>query len=62
MKQIKDFENKKIKCDEMNLFCGGSECCNEVQTYDNCGDTQRTWYNEDGTTCCREKEEICCPT
>ena len=46
----------------MNLFCGGSECCDEVQTYDNCGDTQRTWYNEDGTTCCREKEEICCPT
>lgn len=62
MKRIKDFENEKIKFNEMNAFTGGSECCEEVQTFDGCGDTKRTFYNEDGTVCCKEKEEVCCPT
>ena len=45
MKRITDFENKKIKCDEINLFCIGFECYDKVQTYNNYVDTKKLRYS-----------------
>jgi hypothetical protein len=53
---------KKFKLDlKLNVTFGGSAREENVQTLDGkCGDTKKTWYNEDNTICCTETKHLCC--
>lgn len=65
MKSLRDFKSEKIDSEQMNTYSGSTTCCEEIATQepDNCGDTKRTMYNEDGTICCQETtEDDCCIT
>jgi hypothetical protein len=61
MQSINDFKESKLSEKTMNSFFGGS--AEEVVTStmnEKCGDTKKTWYNEDKTICCTETVDICC--
>jgi hypothetical protein len=65
MKKLEDFNCDKIDFRSQHHNFGGlstTQCCDEIRTEaSQCGDTKRIWHNEDGTVCCQEIEDICCP-
>lgn len=59
---IESFKDAKISTRQMNQIYGGTSCCDESATENGeCGDTTSTWYNEDGSFCCSETTNHCCP-